>query len=167
MAFSVKYFLLGFSYLGSSVCTNCRKPSFSTTLYGRRSSQINPAIDFVILAALGDEKGRLASNIAFTAAGWLMLALFSATRPGWWHCKRLCMFMVLPVYFIFTLHIAYSLSILFFPSTAQKPKWVQIWDLNVAWATRKLFANYCPTFSRCKLLLLLWILESRDNVFLC
>lgn len=36
-AFSVNYFLLWISCLGSSVCTNWRKPSFSTTLYGQRS----------------------------------------------------------------------------------------------------------------------------------
>lgn len=44
LAFSVKYFLLGISYIGSSICCIWQKLSFS-----------NPALDFVTLAALWDE----------------------------------------------------------------------------------------------------------------
>ena len=54
IAFLVKYFRQGMSYLGSSVYSIRRNPSFLSTLYGQRSLQIKQATDLVILAALGD-----------------------------------------------------------------------------------------------------------------
>lgn len=44
-------------------------------LYGRKSFELNPAMDFVILASLRDEKGIFTFKIAFTPA--LALAAFS------------------------------------------------------------------------------------------
>ena len=86
-------------------CLQHLAETFIFGLYGPKSFQLNPAMDFFILVALGDEKGSVALNIAFTAAGWLTtlaLITFSTRRSGWWRWKWLCMFVVLPVYFSFT-----------------------------------------------------------------
>lgn len=65
--------------------------------------QLNPAMDFVILAAIREEKGGFALNVAFNAARSLTaLAIFSTSGSRWWRFKWLYIFVMLPLYLTFT-----------------------------------------------------------------
>ena len=96
----VKHFLLGISYLASSGFW--QKALVWATLYRRRSFQLNPVMDFLTLAAFGDEKGSFALNIAFITVGWLTVVAFATFSMMWSVCqywKWLCMFAVCVVFF--------------------------------------------------------------------
>jgi len=119
---------VGMAYRGSSVCTILLKPSYSTTLYGRRSLHMKTATDSVIFYVRTEpgaslHRRDLSSCVCFESD----LAMGCCRTSAWCRLRWFRRFVVLLQYFRTawqSLHNTWLLSISCVPGLHRNTKWI-------------------------------------------